>query len=88
MLDQALDGHPVDDLGPATAVALGLLTAALGLNAWLIHQGYAPLTALARSPVGRAFRSYFDRHCDQAPTVDLFSIGGHLVSRIPQRRFP
>lgn len=79
MLDQHLD----DDLGPATAVAVGLLASALAANAWLIHMGYAPLTALARSPMGRAFRAYFDRHCDQTLTVDLFSLAGRLI---PPRR--
>lgn len=90
MLDQLeLDDQaaaPID-LGPATAVAIGLLSAALAANAWLIYAGHAPLTALARSPQGRAFRAYFDRHVDGALFVDLFSIGGRAVSRLP-RRFP
>ena len=85
MLDQALDQDLVEDLGPATAVAVGLLGAALAANAWLIYMGHAPLTALARSPQGRAFRTYFDRHCDGALFVDLFTIGGRAVSRLPRR---
>jgi hypothetical protein len=87
MLD-TFDGLPVEDvdLAPATAVALGLLAAALLANAWLIRTGAAPLTALARTPHGRAFRAYFDRHCDQSLVIDLFSLGGRAVSRIPHRR--
>jgi hypothetical protein len=77
MFDQALD----DDLGPATAVAAGLVAAALTANAWLIWQGHLPLTALARSPMGRAFRSYFDRHCDGDLFVDVFSLAGHALTR-------
>ena len=87
MFDRALDDFPAEDLTPATAVAVGLLAAALGANAWLLYAGHAPLTALARSPMGRAFRTYFDRHCDGQLYVDLFSLGGRAVTRIP-RRFP
>ena len=83
MFDRALDDFPAEDLTPATAVAVGLIAAALGANAWLIHAGHAPLTALARSPMGRAFRTYFDRHCDQDLALDLFSLAGRFV---PLRR--
>lgn len=69
------------DLRPATVVALGLLAAALTANAWLLRRGHEPLTSLARSPQGRAFRSYFDRHCDQTLAVDLFTIAGRFVPR-------
>lgn len=86
MLDEALDGDVVD-LGPATAVAVGIIAAALGWNVWLIRNGYAPLTALARTEVGKAVRRYFDDHCEQRLAVDLFSIGGQLVARIPHRRY-
>ena len=85
MFDRALDDFPAEDLTPATAVAVGLLAAALGANAWLLYMGHAPLTALARSPQGRAFRAYFDRHCEQSLYVDLFSLGGRVVTRIPRR---
>jgi hypothetical protein len=86
LFDQALDIEDgIVDLGPATAVALGLVGAALAANAWLLYAGHAPLTALARSPQGRAFRAYFDRHVDGALFVDLFSIGGRAVSRLPRR---
>lgn len=85
MLDQALDQDLVEDLGPATAVAVGLLAAALAANAWLIYAGHQPLTALARSPAGRAFRTYFDRHCDRTLFVDLFTLGGAAVTRLPRR---
>ena len=78
-LDRALDDFPAEDLTPATAVAVGLLAAALGANVWLIHAGHAPLTALARSPQGRAFRAYFDRHCEQSLFVDLFSVAGRII---------
>lgn len=84
MLDAALDDD-LPDLGPATAVAVGLIASALVANAWLIHQGFAPLTALAQTPMGRAFRRYFDAHCDGQLAVDLFSIAGRFV---PVRRLP
>lgn len=82
MLDADLDERP--DLGPAKAVAAGLIATALAANAWLIHMGYGALTDLARTPAGTAVRRYFDGHCDQRLVVDLFSIVG---ARIP-RRFP
>lgn len=82
LLDQALDTELVEDLGPATAVAVGLIGAALAANAWLIWAGHQPLTALARSPQGRAFRTYFDRHCDGALFVDLFTLGGRAVTHL------
>lgn len=81
LLDAALD-PPEDDLGPATAVALGLIGAALAANAWLIWAGHQPLTALARSPQGRAFRSYFDRHCEGSLFVDVFTLGGRAVTHL------
>lgn len=90
MLDR-LEGMVDDegrDLAPAVAVATGLLVTALVANAWLIWAGHAPLTALARTPAGRAFRSYFDRHCDRSLFLDWFSLGGHAVSRLPRPRTP
>lgn len=85
MLDDALDGDVVD-LGPATAVAVGLIATGLVANALLIRAGCAPLTALARTEAGKAVRRYFDDHCEERLAIDLFSIGGSLVSRIPHRR--
>lgn len=73
------------DLRPAAAVASGLIAAALAWNAWLLHMGYGPLTSLANSPPGRRFRHYFDDHCDDVLFVDLFTLGGRAVSRIPHR---
>jgi hypothetical protein len=72
----------MDDLGPATAVACGLFVAALTANAWLLHNGHAPLTALARSPRGVAVRRYFDAHCDGLlGPFDVFSHLGHICTR-------
>lgn len=88
MLDR-LEGLVDDegrDLAPAAAVAVGLIFTALVANGWLIWSGHAPLTALARSPAGRAFRRYFDAHCDQTLYLDWFSLGGRAVSRLPRVR--
>lgn len=68
------------DMGPAKAVAVGLLAAALVANAWLLRRGHEPLTELFRTDQGRAFRRYFDDHCEQRLAVDLFSIAGRFVT--------
>lgn len=87
IIDRALDGFVDDegrDLAPAVAVAVGLIATALAANAWLIHMGHAPLTALAESAPGRAFRDHFDRHCKRTLLLDPYSIAGRLIPR----RFP
>ena len=72
----------MDDLAPARAVALCLIAAALIANGLLLHSGHQPLTALARTPGGRAFRRYFDLHCDGAlGALDAFTHLGRLVPR-------
>lgn len=69
------------DLRPALAIASGLLGAALGWNAWLLRNGFAPLTSLANTTGGRRFRHYFDDHCDGALAIDWFNIAARLIPR-------
>lgn len=72
----------MDDLAPARAVGFALIAAALIANGLLLRGGYEPLTSLARTPGGRAFRRYFDLHCDGAlGPLDAFSHLGRLVPR-------
>lgn len=77
-----LDIVPSEDLGPAIAVCLGILGAALGANVVLIRHGFAPITAVARTPVGRAVVSYIKAHFDaQLGPLDLFTHAARLIPR-------
>lgn len=78
-----LDIVPTENLGPAIAVCLGILGAALGANVALIRNGFAPITAVARTPAGRAVVSYIKAHFDaQLGPFDVFT---HAARMIPRR---